>query len=166
MTAQPLTRFAVAPLARMTRRLADVAAGRAEPDLVITGARVLSTYSERILPDREIWIAGGRIAAVKPAGHHRGGAPRYDARGGLIAPGLVDPHLHIESSMVTACAYADVSRSGVVAGTVLGTVRKMLRGAARASSSIHSTPFTSSTLPISWLSQTIVVVPLISAASA
>jgi hypothetical protein len=39
-----------------------------EPDLVITGARVLSTYSERILPDREIWIAGGRIAAVKPAG--------------------------------------------------------------------------------------------------
>ncbi|MCG5247062.1 adenine deaminase C-terminal domain-containing protein [Methylorubrum extorquens] len=109
MTAQPLTRFAVAPLARMTRRLADVAAGRAEPDLVITGARVLSTYSERILPDREIWIAGGRIAAVKPAGHHRGGAPRYDARGGLIAPGLVDPHLHIESSMVTACAYAEAA---------------------------------------------------------
>lgn len=109
MTAQPLTRFAVAPLARMTRRLADIAAGRAEPDLVITGARVLSTYSERILPDREIWIAGGRIAAVKPAGHHCGGAPRYDARGGLIAPGLVDPHLHIESSMVTACAYAEAA---------------------------------------------------------
>jgi len=109
MTAQPLTRFTVAPLAQMTRRLADVAAGRAEPDLVITGARVLSTYSERILPDREIWIAGGRIAAVKPAGHHRGAAPRYDARGGLIAPGLVDPHLHIESSMVTACAYAEAA---------------------------------------------------------
>lgn len=50
MTAQPLTRFAVAPLARMTRRLADVAAGRAEPDLVITGARVLSTYSEPRVP--------------------------------------------------------------------------------------------------------------------
>ncbi|MDR7035963.1 adenine deaminase [Methylobacterium sp. BE186] len=105
----PLNRFSVAPLAVMTRRLADVAAGRAEPDRVITGARVLSTYSERILPDREVWIAGGRIAAVKPAGSHRGGAPRYDARGGLIAPGLVDPHLHIESSMVTACAYAEAA---------------------------------------------------------
>ena len=58
MTA-PLNRFSVEPLARMTRRLADVAAGRAEPDLVITNARALSTYSERILPDREIWIAGG-----------------------------------------------------------------------------------------------------------
>lgn len=109
MTATPLNRFAVAPLAAMTRRLAEVASGRAEPDRVITGARVLSTYSERILPDREIWIAGGRIAAVKPAGTHRGGALRTDVAGGLIAPGLVDPHLHIESSMVTACAYAEAA---------------------------------------------------------
>lgn len=109
MTARPLTRFSVAPLAQMTRRLAEVASGRAEPDRVITGARLLSTYSERILDDREIWIAGGRIAAVRPAGHHRGAAPRHDVAGGLIAPGLVDPHLHIESSMVTACAYAEAA---------------------------------------------------------
>src|SRR4029079_7159740 len=31
----------------------------------------------------------------------------YDARGGIVAPGLVDPHIHIESSMVKACAYAE-----------------------------------------------------------
>lgn len=104
-----LTRFSVPPLCEVTRRLADVASGRAAPDLVITGARVLSTYSERILQQREIWIASGRIAAVKPAGAHKGGAPRYDARGGIVAPGLVDPHLHIESSMVTACAYAEAA---------------------------------------------------------
>ncbi len=105
----PLNRFSVEPLSRMTRRLADVASGRSEPDLLVTGARLLSTYSERILPDREVWIAGGRIAAVKPAGSYRGAAKRYDAAGGLIAPGLVDPHLHIESSMVTACAYAEAA---------------------------------------------------------
>ena len=105
-----ITRFSVAPLATMTRRLADVASGRAAPDLVIQGARVLSTYSERILPDREVWISGGRIAAVKPAGTYRtGGAKLYDAKGGIIAPGLVDPHIHIESSMVTACAYAEAA---------------------------------------------------------
>ncbi|WP_201860284.1 adenine deaminase [Microvirga soli] len=108
-----LTRFSVAPLSTMTRRLADVASGRAPADLVITGARVLSTYSERITPEREVWIAGGRIAAVKPAGSYRqvGGTPSrvYDARGGIIAPGLVDPHIHIESSMVTACAYAEAA---------------------------------------------------------
>ncbi|HWU60426.1 MAG TPA: adenine deaminase C-terminal domain-containing protein [Ensifer sp.] len=105
-----ITRFSVAPLATMTRKLADVASGRTTPDLVIQGARVLSTYSERILPDREIWVSGGRIAAVKPAGTYKtGGAKLYDAKGGIIAPGLVDPHIHIESSMVTACAYAEAA---------------------------------------------------------
>ncbi|MAM13711.1 MAG: adenosine deaminase [Rhizobiaceae bacterium] len=105
-----LTRFSVAPLSEMTRRLADVAFGREEPDLVITGARALSTYSERMLDDRELWIAGGRIAAMKPAGTYRGKAANiHDVKGGIIAPGLVDPHLHIESSMVTACAYAEAA---------------------------------------------------------
>lgn len=105
-----LTRFSVKPLSTLTRTLADVAFARRDPDLVIHGARVLSTYSERILGDKEIWISNGRIAAVKPSGSYRGGSAKlYDARGGIIAPGLVDPHIHIESSMVTACAYAEAA---------------------------------------------------------
>ena len=105
-----LTRFSVPALSTMTRRLADVASARRDPDLVIQGARVLSTYSERLLPDKEIWVSGGRIAAVKPAGSYKAGSAKlYDARGGIIAPGLVDPHIHIESSMVTACAYAEAA---------------------------------------------------------
>ena len=108
-----LTRFSVAPLHTMTRSLAAVAMGRAAPDLVITGARVLSTYTERMLPGREVWIKGGRIAVVKPAGTYKksklGGAQVYDARGGILAPGLVDPHVHIESSMMTACAFAEAA---------------------------------------------------------
>ena len=105
-----LTRFSVKPLSTMTRRLAAVASGGADSDLVIRGARVLSTYSERVLPDREIWLTGGRIAAVKPSGTYKGSAARiHDARGGIVAPGLVDPHIHIESSMVTACAYAEAA---------------------------------------------------------
>lgn len=107
-----LTRFSVAPLWKVSRRLADVAAGRTEADLVITGARVLSTYSERLAGDRELWIADGRVAAVKPAGAYGEiGRPKalYDARGGILAPGLVDPHIHVESSMITACAYAEAA---------------------------------------------------------
>ncbi|MDL2408551.1 adenine deaminase C-terminal domain-containing protein [Rhizobium calliandrae] len=105
-----LSRFSVKPLSTMTSTLADVASARREPDLVIQDARVLSTYSERILAGKEVWISGGRIAAVKPAGSYRGdGAKLYNARGGIIAPGLVDPHIHIESSMVTACAYAEAA---------------------------------------------------------
>ena len=106
-----LTRFSVAPLQKVTRTLAAVAMGREQPDLVITGARGLSTYSERILADREVWVKSGRIAAVMPAGAFRGprssAVRRFDARGGIVAPGLVDPHIHIESSMMTACAYAE-----------------------------------------------------------
>ncbi len=106
-----LTRFSVPPLHKVTRSLAAVAMGREPPDLVITGARILSTYTERMHGGREVWIKSGRIAAVKPAGACRpargAGILRFDARGGILAPGLVDPHIHIESSMMTACAYAE-----------------------------------------------------------
>lgn len=104
-----LTRFSVPPLHGVTRHLAAVASGREAPELVITGARVLSTYSGRMLEDRELWISRGRIAAMQPAGSCRDALARYDARGGILAPGLVDPHLHIESSMMTACAYAEAA---------------------------------------------------------
>ena len=106
-----MNRFSVPPLHSMTRTLAAVAAGRQAPEAVITGVRALSPYSERILPDREVWMAGGRIAAVKPAGAcaRDGGADIFDGAGAILAPGLVDPHLHIESSMMTACAYAEAA---------------------------------------------------------
>ncbi len=105
----PITRFSVPPLSTVTRDLADVAAGRKPADLIITGARILSTYSDRILNNKEVLIKHGRIAAVQPSGK----APKtegvifYDARGGILAPGLVDPHIHVESSMMTVCAYAE-----------------------------------------------------------
>ena len=108
-----LNRFSVAPLHTTTRALAAVAMGRVAPDLVITGARLLSTYTERFQRERELWITGGRIAAAQPAGAFkrrglRGARTRiYDVHGGIIAPGLVDPHVHIESSMMTACAFAE-----------------------------------------------------------
>jgi adenine deaminase len=105
----PLNRFSVPPLAELTRELAAVASGRQAPELVITGARVLSTYTERIHADRELWLHRGRIAAIRRSGDcpKDGSTVFYDAQGGIIAPGLVDPHVHIESSMMTACAYAE-----------------------------------------------------------
>lgn len=116
LAAQPtrmINRFSVAPLDAMSRKLAAVALGRQPPDLVITGARILSTYSERVLEEREVWIKGGRIAAVKPAGSYpvlRGDRTiRYDARGGILAPGLIDADTHLFASRMTACAYAETA---------------------------------------------------------
>jgi adenine deaminase len=106
-----ITRFTTPPLYEVTRDLAAVAMGTQSPEWVIRNARVLSTYSERMLAEKEIWIRHGRIAAVKPAGSlgAKSGVREYDAGGGIIAPGLVDAHIHIESSMVTACAYAEAA---------------------------------------------------------
>jgi len=107
-----MNRFSVLPLHQLTRELAAVASGRAAPDTVLTGARVLSVYSERLLTDREIWLSKGRIAAVMSAGTAKksgSSAHFYDCGGGILAPGLVDPHVHIESSMMTVCAYAEAA---------------------------------------------------------
>ncbi len=104
-----MNRMSVPPLHTMTRELADVASGRRPPELVIAGARTLSVYTERILPERELWVHGGRIAAIQPSGSAKKSesGSTYDADGGILAPGLIDPHIHIESSMMSACSYAE-----------------------------------------------------------
>jgi adenine deaminase len=102
----------IPPLHSVTQELARVAMKTVTPDLVITGARLLSTYSERILTEKEIWLKSGRIACTQPSGTARScglNTNFYDANGGIVAPGLVDPHIHIESSMMTACAYAEAA---------------------------------------------------------
>ena len=108
-----MNRFSVPPLHTMTRELAAVAVGHVAPATVIRDARILSTYTERLLEDKEVWLYKGRIAAVKPSGSYRGETGSettfYNAQGGILAPGLVDPHIHIESSMMTACAYAEAA---------------------------------------------------------
>ena len=107
-----ITRFDVPNLYKCTKKLANVANAKIKPDLIINNARVLSTYTERILDNKEIWISEGRIACVKDNNSSTKFFDKkilniYNANYHLIAPGLIDPHMHIESSMMTACAYAE-----------------------------------------------------------
>ena len=51
---------------------------------------------------------GELIASVHPPGTRTDAARVMDAGGGIIAPGLIDTHLHIESSMVTPRTYAGI----------------------------------------------------------
>ena len=76
-----LTRFSVAPLHTLTRTLAAVAMGRELPDQVLTGARLLSTYTERLHADREIWLKAGGIeefGAGELRENFSGGAGGFD----------------------------------------------------------------------------------------
>jgi Na+/melibiose symporter-like transporter len=129
-----LTRFSVAPLHTLTRTLAAVAMGREAPDLVLTGARLLSTYTERIHPEREIWLKSGRIAAVKPAGTAKKlftRLPRsqfFDAAGGILAPGLVAVMVLVPSMTADLCDLDEVTtgarREGMF-NAVLGWMLKV-----------------------------------------
>jgi N-acetylglucosamine-6-phosphate deacetylase len=63
------------------------------PTVFLNGALILP---DRLLPDGVVVIDGDRIRAVGPRTHVRPpkGADEIDARGGFIAPGLVDIHVH------------------------------------------------------------------------
>ena len=107
-----INRFSVPPLFKSTKKLAKIASGNSEPDLILFNARVLSTYTDRILEHKEIWVSSGRIVCVKDSGVHKqifnkSYLNTYDVQNNILAPGLIDPHMHIESSMMTGCAYAE-----------------------------------------------------------
>ncbi len=83
------------------KRLLAVARGEAEPDLVLTGARVVDVFSGRVR-EGNVALAEGRVAGV---GDYTG--PRTEDLGGrYLAPGFIDAHVHLESSMVRPAEYA------------------------------------------------------------
>ena len=84
--------------------LIAVARGDRPADLVLTGARVVDVFSGEVFAG-EVAVAGGRIAGLGPAGTWRGEEER-DLGGGFLAPGLIDAHVHIESSLVTPRRFA------------------------------------------------------------
>ncbi|MDL2232669.1 adenine deaminase [Ruminococcaceae bacterium OttesenSCG-928-L11] len=90
-----------------TRRLAAVAMGREKADTVIRGVRLVNVNTGEILPDTDIAIAAGRIALVGDASHTIGDATAViDGAGRYAAPGFLDGHIHVESSMMTVREYA------------------------------------------------------------
>src|SRR5579875_3244826 len=82
------------------------ARGEAPFDLLITGGQVVDVALGEIR-EADIGLVGPLIASVHPRGAREDAAACFDAGGRLIAPGLIDTHLHIESSMVTPRRYAE-----------------------------------------------------------
>lgn len=78
------------------KKLIDVAAGRIPADTVIRNCRIVDVYSGKIT-EGNIALCDGWIAGV---GDYEG-AQTVDAKGAYAAPGLIDSHIHIESSYVT-----------------------------------------------------------------
>ena len=91
----------------MTRRaLVEAARGDRALDLVIRGGQLVNVFTEEIQA-ADVGVFGDRIAVVD-VGRAYGLEARevIDATGLTLIPGIIDSHIHIESTMVTPPSYA------------------------------------------------------------
>ena len=79
-----------------------MARGDAAADLLLTGGRVVDVFTGTVI-EADVAVAGGLIASVGPA---RDAKEIFDIAGSFLLPGLIDAHVHLESSMVTPYEFA------------------------------------------------------------
>ena len=93
----------------MTRTLVATAMGREKADLVVKDGNLVNVYTRELLEGVDVAVKGDRIALVGEAGHTVGlNTVTIDAKGRYLAPGFLDGHVHVESSMVTVTQFAKV----------------------------------------------------------
>ncbi|MCP4583624.1 MAG: adenine deaminase [candidate division Zixibacteria bacterium] len=89
------------PFARRSTKsikdLVEVSSGRKQADLSIENAKIVNVYSGEII-EGNIAVYQDRIAGVGP---RYKAAKKINLKGRYIAPGFIDGHFHIESSLVT-----------------------------------------------------------------
>lgn len=89
--------------------LIRVARGQEPADILIKNARIVDVYNSVVTPG-SVALAGGWIAALG----ERPAREVIDIEGRYLTPGLVDGHIHIESTMGTPQSF---SRAAVARGT-------------------------------------------------
>ena len=82
--------------------LLSVARGDCPADLLLRGGRLLNVFTGEIEP-ADVAVYAGRIAGVGPGYTAR---EVIDLNGSYVAPGLIDAHVHIESSLCTPPQFA------------------------------------------------------------
>jgi len=86
-------------------RAVAAARGDAAFDVLITGGTLVDVVTGE-LRAADIGIVGPLIASVHEPASRSDAAQLVDASGAFVSPGLIDTHMHIESSMITPAAYA------------------------------------------------------------
>jgi adenine deaminase len=84
------------------RRLISVARGDSPADLVLANARIVNTLAGEV-ETGDVAIGGGRVAGV---GDYQKAEEVIDLKGAYVAPGLINGHTHLESSMLDVGQYA------------------------------------------------------------
>jgi adenine deaminase len=84
------------------KELISVARGEVPADLLLKNARIVNTFTGEI-EQADVAIYGDRIAGV---GDYSKAREILDLQGRFLAPGLINGHTHIESSMLHPARYA------------------------------------------------------------
>ena len=89
------------------RALVDCAMGRRPADLVIRQGQWVAVQSGEVIPRTDLAVVAGWIAFIgEDARHCIGPATRViEARGRFLVPGLIDGHVHVESTMLTVTEF-------------------------------------------------------------
>ncbi|MCE9531750.1 MAG: amidohydrolase family protein, partial [Planctomycetes bacterium] len=95
---------------RLRRRI-QVALGQEPADLVLKGGQIVNVFTQRIEP-ANVAIVDGWIAAVGP--YDWKARETIDISGRFVLPGFIDPHMHLESTLLTP---AELARLIVPLGT-------------------------------------------------
>jgi adenine deaminase len=82
--------------------LLAVARGDVPADLLLSGGRVVNVFTGEI-EAVDIAVSGGRIAGL---GTGYQGREKIDLQGSFVAPGFIDAHVHIESSLCAPAQFA------------------------------------------------------------
>ncbi len=91
----------------VTRSLVNTAMGREKADLIIRGGKLVNVHTAEIQEGLDVAIKAGRVVLIGHVGHAVGEETQaIDATGYFLLPGLMEGHVHIESSMITPTQFA------------------------------------------------------------
>lgn len=91
----------------LTKQLVDTALGRDKADFVVRRATLVNVNSGELIEGQDIAVKRDRIALVGDATHTISASTTVvDVAGKYVAPGFLDGHVHIESSMITVTQFA------------------------------------------------------------
>lgn len=85
------------------KQLIDMAAGRTPVDTLIINCKVVDVFNQRLV-DGPLALGQGQVIGIGDYQAHE----IIDARGGFVMPGLIDSHVHIESSAITPPQFARI----------------------------------------------------------
>ncbi|HHZ8494050.1 TPA: adenine deaminase [Enterobacter mori] len=93
--------------AETRRRAVQAARGEMPFDLLLTHTRIVDMATGEIR-DADVGIVDGLIASVHPRGSRSDARETHDLNNRYLSPGLMDTHVHLESSHLLPARYAEI----------------------------------------------------------